>query len=41
MSDIFKSKDKEERDGVIDKLVKELSQLLKLVGIIAAHTAEL
>ena len=41
MQNIFKDKNKKERDSVTDKLIMEVSQLLELVSIVAAHAAEL
>jgi len=41
MQDIFKDKNEKERDSVTDKLITKISQLLKLVSIIAAHAVKL
>ena len=41
MSDIFKDKNDKEGNSVTDKLIMEISQLLKLVTVIAKHAAEL
>jgi len=39
MSNIFKDKDDEEGNSVIDELITEVSQLLELIIIVAVHTA--
>ena len=41
ISNIFKDKNNKEGNSVTDKLVTEVSQLLKLVTVVAKHTAEL
>ena len=41
MQDIFKDKDEEKKDSVMDKLIMEVSQLLELVNIITARAAEM
>jgi len=40
MQDIFKDKDNEKGNSVIDKLIMEVSWLLGLVTIVAGHIAE-
>ena len=40
MSDIFKNEDDEKRNSVIDKLIMEVSWLLKLVAIVAGCIVE-
>jgi len=41
MQDIFKGKDDKEGNGVTDRLITEVSQLLELVTVIAAYAAEM
>jgi len=41
ISNIFKDKDNKKENSVIIKLITEVSQLLKLVQVIAIHTVEL
>ena len=41
MSNIFKNKDDEEGNNIIDKLITEVSWLLELVAVIAEYAAEL
>ena len=40
MSDIFKNEDDKEGNDVINKLITEVSQLLRLVVIVAGRIAE-
>ena len=41
MSDIFKDKDDKEGNGVTDKLINEVSQLLVLVGLAAQQIGDI
>ena len=41
MSNIFKDKDDEEGNSVIDELITEVSWLLELVAVIAERAAQL
>jgi len=41
ISNIFKNKNNKEGNSITDKLIAEVSQILKLVTIIAAHIAEM
>ena len=40
MQDIFKDEDNEKGNSITDKLITEVSQLLKLVTIVAAQITE-
>jgi len=40
MSNIFKDKDNEEGNGIINKLINEVSQLLVLVGLAAQQIGD-